>query len=66
MKALIIYDKIVEEGGSPDQRDVLEQAKAVRDALTDLGFESATLPFSFDLKSSTVFLRSRRWSSRLP
>ena len=60
MKALIIYDKIVEEGGSPDQRDVLEQAKSVRDALTDLGFESATLPFSFDLKSFIESIRNLR------
>jgi D-alanine-D-alanine ligase len=60
MKAVILYDKIVEEGGSPDQRDVLEQAKAVRDALTNLGFESATLPFSFDLKSFMESIRNLR------
>jgi D-alanine-D-alanine ligase len=57
MKAVIVYDRIVEEGGSPDQRDVLEQAKAAREALTDLGFESVTLPFSFDLQSFTESIR---------
>ena len=44
--------------GSPDQRDVLEQAKAAREALTDLGFESATLPFSFDLQSFIESIRN--------
>ena len=58
MKAVIVYDRIVEEGGSPDQRDVLEQAKAAREALTDLGFESVTLPFSFDLQSFTESIRN--------
>jgi D-alanine-D-alanine ligase len=48
----------VEEGGSPDQRDVLEQAKAAREALTDLGFESVTLPFSFNLQSFTESIRN--------
>ena len=51
MKVIILYDRIVDKGGSPDQRDVLEQAKAVREALSGLGVESASLPFSFDIKS---------------
>ena len=60
MKVVILYDRIVEEGGSPDQRDVIEQAKAVREALTDLGFESTTLSFSFDLKSFLDSVRNLR------
>lgn len=58
MKVAILYDRIADEGGSPDQRDVLEQAKAVRQALTDLGLESATLPFSFELKSFIESIRN--------
>ena len=60
MKAVIIYDRIVEVGGSPDQRDVLEQAKTVRETLAELGFESATLPFSLDLKSFIESIRNLR------
>ena len=60
MKVVILYDRIADEGGSPDQRDVLEQAKAVREALTDLGFESTTLSFSFELKPFIESIKNLR------
>jgi D-alanine-D-alanine ligase len=47
-KALIIYDRVVEEG-SPDQRDALAQARSVAQALTDTGWEPAEISFSLDL-----------------
>lgn len=51
MKVLILYDRMAEEGANPDQIDVLVQAKAVDQALQDLGHESTRLGLSMDLKA---------------
>jgi D-alanine-D-alanine ligase len=51
MRVVILYDRIAEEGGNPDQRDVLDQAKAVSEALAELGHEPVTLTFSLDAKA---------------
>jgi D-alanine-D-alanine ligase len=48
-KALIIYDRGVEQGDNPDQRDALIQARAVGQALTETGWEPVEIPFSLDL-----------------
>jgi D-alanine-D-alanine ligase len=51
MRVVILYDRIAEEEGNPDQRDVLDQAEAVGEALADLGHEPVTLTFSLDAKA---------------
>jgi D-alanine-D-alanine ligase len=51
MRVVILYDRIAEEGGNPDQRDVLAQAEAVGEALAELGHEPVTLTFSLDAKA---------------
>jgi D-alanine-D-alanine ligase len=48
-KALIIYDRDVEQGDNPDQRDALIQARAVAQVLTEKGWEPVEIPFSLDL-----------------
>jgi D-alanine-D-alanine ligase len=48
-KALIIYDRGIEEGGTPDQRDALIQAGAVAEALGGMGWDPIEIPFSLDL-----------------
>jgi D-alanine-D-alanine ligase len=57
MKVVILYDRIAEEGTSPDQRDVLDQAKAIREALAELGHETSTLTFSLDVKAFTESIK---------
>jgi D-alanine-D-alanine ligase len=51
MRVVILYDRIVEEGGSPDQKDVLVQAEAVSESLAELGHEPISLTFSLDAKA---------------
>lgn len=51
MKVLILYDRMTEEGANPDQIDVLVQAKAVVQALEELGNESTRLGLGMDLKA---------------
>jgi D-alanine-D-alanine ligase len=53
MKVVILYDRIAEQGSSPDQRDVLDQAEAIRKALAELGHEAFPLTFSLDVKAFT-------------
>ena len=48
-KALIIYDRVAEQGADPDQRDALVQARAVSQALADTGWEPVEVVFSLDL-----------------
>lgn len=57
-KALILYDRIVEDGGDPDQRDVLMQAEAVANALAEMGLEPACGFFSLDLAGFVKTLRT--------
>jgi D-alanine-D-alanine ligase len=58
-KALILYDRIVEDGGDPDQRDVLLQAEAVAKVLTEMGWEPIHGFFSLDL---SVFMETLKAS----
>lgn len=51
MRIVILYDGIAETGDHPDQIDVLEQAKAVGRALTELGHESLRSTLSMDMKA---------------
>jgi D-alanine-D-alanine ligase len=57
MKVVILYDRIAEEGRSPDQRDVLDQAEAIREALAELGHETFTFTFSLDVKAFTESIK---------
>lgn len=47
--ALIIYDRIVEQGGDTDQTDALVQARAVARALKGMGWDPVELALSLDL-----------------
>lgn len=49
MRVVILYDRITEGGADPDQIDVLDQAKAVGQALEGLGHESMGLALSMDM-----------------
>ena len=57
-KALILYDRVVEEGGDPDQRDALIQAEAVAQVLRELGWDSLELSFSLDVAGFVKNIRS--------
>jgi len=48
-RALIIYDRIVEQGGDPDQRDALIQAREVAKALSAMGWDPVEAACSLDL-----------------
>lgn len=56
-KALIVYDRIVEEGCDPDQRDALVQARTVARALQDLGWEPSDLSISLDVAGFAAGVR---------
>jgi len=56
-KALIIYDRLAQEGGAPDQRDAMVQAGAVARELREAGWVAGQLPFSLDAAS---FMKSVR------
>jgi D-alanine-D-alanine ligase len=58
-EALILYDRIVEDGGDPDQRDVLMQAEAVAEALAGMGWEPVHGYFSLDLSAFIKALKTR-------
>ena len=49
MMRVAIVHNAVEDADAPDQRDVLIQAEAVRDALLDLNHQVATIACSLDL-----------------
>jgi D-alanine-D-alanine ligase len=57
-KALILYDRIAEKGGDPDQRDALIQAEAVAAELRDLGWEPVELSFTLDVAAFLDRIRS--------
>jgi D-alanine-D-alanine ligase len=56
-KALILYDRIVEAGGAPDQRDALIQARAVARVLEDMGWKPMELSLSLDVAGFMQRLR---------
>ncbi len=60
MKVVIIHDRMAEKGANPDQLDVLAQAKAVAQALEDLGHESMRLGLTMDFKAFKVQIERLR------
>ena len=56
MKIAILH-QAVPPGAREDERDVLDQASAVRGALQAAGHETVTLPVSLDLEALTAALR---------
>ena len=56
MKIAILH-QAVPPGAREDERDVLDQAAAVRGALQGAGHETVTLPVSLDLEALTAALR---------
>ena len=56
MKIAILH-QAVPPGAREDERDVLDQAAAVREALQAAGHETVTLPVSLDLEALTAALR---------
>jgi len=58
-KALILYDRVVEEGGDPDQRDALIQAKAVARELGDMGWDCLESSFSLDVAGFVKGIRAK-------
>lgn len=59
MKTVILYDRVT-ENASPDQRDVLVQAEAIADILSDLGYEPIEVSVSLDFKALIDTLTSIR------
>jgi D-alanine-D-alanine ligase len=57
-QALILYDRIVEDGGDPDQRDVLLQAEAVAKVLAEMGWEPVHGFFPLDLAGFVKTLKT--------
>jgi len=57
-KALILYDRIAEEGGDPDLQDAVIQARAVARVLEDMGWEPVNLSLSLDVAGFVKSLRS--------
>lgn len=50
-KVVVLHNKI-SENPTTDELDVLDQVKDVKDALEKLGYETAVVPFSFDLNQA--------------
>ncbi|MEW6669223.1 MAG: ATP-grasp domain-containing protein [Thermodesulfobacteriota bacterium] len=48
MKVVVLHDTIPEQGASPDQTDVLVQAREVSRALQELGYDPETLSATLD------------------
>ena len=59
MRVLILHNEVV-DANSPDDRDVLVQAEAVRAALDTLGHSAEVLPCTLDLAGLRHRLESRR------
>ena len=57
-RALIIYDRIVEQGGDPDQRDALIQAREVAKALAAMGWDPVEGVCSLDLAGFAKTVRT--------
>jgi D-alanine-D-alanine ligase len=60
MKVILLYDSKADEESTPDQRDVLDQAAAVGEALAELGHETGRLTLSLDTRKFTDAVRSLR------
>lgn len=48
---VVIIHNSLPTDASPDEKDVLIQAAAISDALTKLGYRTATIPFELDIKT---------------
>ena len=57
MKVVILHNRI-SDPSSKDEMDVLVQADAVSEALSDLGYEPVALPFGLDMPGVVKELRS--------
>lgn len=55
-KVLILHNKI-SENPTIDELDVLDQVKVVNEALIKLGYQTAILPFSFDLNKAIADIK---------
>ncbi len=59
MKAVILHGDVPEDAGM-DEKDALVQAAFVSSALSDLGYEPITIPFSLNLSKTTEMLKEIR------
>lgn len=57
-KVVVLHNKI-SENPTTDELDVLDQVKDVNDALIKLGYETAIVPFSFDLNQAMSEIKSQ-------
>lgn len=57
-KVVVLHNKI-SENPTTDELDVLDQVKDVNDALIKLGYETAIVPFSFDLNQAVTDIKSQ-------
>lgn len=60
MKVVVLHDRVPEEGASPDQTDVLVQAREVSRALRELGHDPVTLSATLDFHALRERLREVR------
>ncbi len=58
MNTVILYDKIAEKSSDPDHRDVLEQVRAVGEALGALGYAPVELGLTVDLSAIEKALKT--------
>ena len=56
-KVVILHNKI-SDNPTTDELDVLDQVKDVNEALVKLGFETAIVPFSFDLNKAIADIKA--------
>jgi D-alanine-D-alanine ligase len=56
--SLILYDRIAEQGGDPDHRDVLFQAEAVAGALREMGWKPVSAGLSLNLAELVETLKA--------
>ena len=59
MKAVVLHSDVPEDAGM-DEKDALVQAAVVSSALSELGYEPTTIPFSLNLAHITDILRDLR------
>lgn len=57
MRVVILHDRVTEDS-RPDEVDVLVEARVVAEALSSLGYDPVTLPFSLDLPGVAESLRA--------
>lgn len=56
-KVVVLHNKI-SENPTTDELDVLDQVKDVKDALEKLGYETAVVPFSFDINKAITDIKA--------